>query len=252
MASRTLAQLEASIRFRYDLVGNARHPQADIFRLIYDAYRSLREKLTSDNVPVFLTTEEWPISAGFTAGHPGTILSHLANPPIQNGDDLLYFTTIAEVHVRLNGVWVPLQRIERNDALNYTNGVTVGPPRYWCAVGVSEEVFDTSDNSSQGIRVLIVPGLDRATTFRVIGLRAIIENATPTTSFFLDFGAYEYIEIFVGRVIAQRDDDVEAKAARDNDLVVTYKDLLKRMLSHSPSPVRRADTAGRLRGRCRR
>src|SRR5512137_181258 len=124
MSYRTLAELESDIRFRYDIEGfTTRHPQTNIIRLLNDAYRALRDRLTSDGSLLFVSsTEGVETVTGRTAGCPGTLLSVTVFPS---------FIVVFEVHCLIGSSWVPLAHRHLMDALTDTDNSTTGTPRGW-------------------------------------------------------------------------------------------------------------------------
>jgi hypothetical protein len=235
MAYRTLAELESDIRYRFDIEGfTARHPQANLFRLINDAVRTLRERLTSDGSRLFVTTTEAAqATTGRTAGYPGTILDGF----------LLYFTIVFEVHCLIGTSWIPLVHRHMMDALTDTDDSRTGIPQAWCLAGFTEVGHAGTGiiRPAQLEQILIFPPLDFPRTFRVIGLETWTELTASTDRIFSDFGVTEYVYASVGSAIAQRDDDVALFAARRQELEIVYQDLKNRSKQREPAPTRRVD-----------
>jgi hypothetical protein len=237
-----MAELEADIRYRYDLEGfTARHPQANIFRLINDAYRDLRDRLTSDGSLLFVTTAQAAESStGVTTGYPGTLL---ANPALGE------FTTVLEVHCQIGTSWVPLRHRHLMDALTDTDDSATGTPQCWSLVGLSTETGGvTGLLTGSEMRILITPPIDTAGRyFRVVGVRRWDDLTLANDRLMTDFGLGEYVVAKVGLVVGGRDDDVNIYAARRLEVETIYQDLKKRSKRRDPSPARRVDV--RSRGR---
>jgi hypothetical protein len=234
MTFRTLTQLEADIRYRYDLESfTARHPQANVFALINAAYRTLRDRLTSEGSTLFATFTEFAQSTtGRSVGFPGTLLA----PSIPRG-----FQTVLDVHVRLGNSWVPLRHAALADALTDTDDSVTGEPRAWCLAGLDTE---SGGSIAQGIQILITPPLDAARAFRVHGVLQW-PDITATESMFTDFGMAEYVVAAVGVVLCDRDDDVALYQARYAERETVYRDVKKRSCRRDPTPTRRVNVRGR-------
>jgi hypothetical protein len=226
MATRTLADLEADIRYRYDLAGfTARHPQADIFRLINDAYRTFRDRLTTDGCRLFTVASEATVTTiGRTAHYPGTILPAAS---------FASFATVDEVHCKYGSSWRPLRHIQFAAALNWTDLSQSAPPQAWCL-------------ATQSIDVLVVPSLDSARQFRIVGLPPWTTLTSGTDTIPIDLGAQEFIWAYVGAVVGARDDDVNAIGVRMQAVDLVYADLRRRFKAREPS-ARRVNVRGEVR-----
>ncbi len=239
MSYRTLAELEADIRYRYDIEGfTSRHPQVNIIRLINDAYRTLRDRLTSDGSMLFVTsTEATQSTIGRTIGYPGTILS----TTIQSFPS---FTIVHEVHCLVGSSWVPLAHRHLMDALTDTDNSTTGVPQGWTLVGLSGESGPDQMGAlatKQEQRILILPSLDTARTFRVLGVKSWEDITASTDHLYTDMGLWDYVMAEIGLVIAMRDDDVQLYKDRLLEKDQVYKDIKHRALMRAPAAARRVD-----------
>jgi hypothetical protein len=239
MSYRTLAEIESDIRFKYDIEGfTSRHPQTNLFRLINDAYRDLRDRLTSDGSLLFVSsTEATQTVTGRTTGYPGTILTAATFGS---------FEIVHEVHCKVGSSWIPLRHSHLMDALTDTDDSTVGVPQAWALVGLDGETGGVTV-TGQGQRILITPPLDAARSFRILGLKAWVDLDTVADRLFSDMGLLEYVVAHVGVVLAQRDDDVALYQARLLERDTVYKDLSKRAKRRDPAPARRVDVRRRHR-----
>lgn len=237
MSYRTLVDLDADIRYRYDLLGfESRHPQANVYALINDAYRTLRDRLTSDGSLVFISsTEGSQTTTGRTSGYPGTLLS---------SQIFGTFTIVHEVHVQVGVSWVPLAHRSLADALTHTDNSTTGCPNAWALAGVSAE---SGAYDRQGLQVLIIPSLDQVRTFRVLGLKSWTDLTSHTDRILTDMGFHEFIMAYVGLAIANRDDDVQLYEKRFIEVERVYQDLKLRAKRRDPAPTRRIDVRSRRR-----
>lgn len=234
--ARTLADLEADIRFLFDIEGfTARHSQAAIFRRINAAYRTLRDRLTSAGCPVYLTsTEVAQATAGRTVGHSGTVLSDAV---------MTTFAVVDSIAVRDGLSWVPLRPASASEAPLYGDGATTGIPEAWAVVGVSAE--SGTSTTGQHLAVLVWPPLDVARTFRVKGLQAWVDLTTATDAIPDTLGALDYCIAAVGVDLATRDDDVALHQARTAEREAVYRDVLRRAKQREPGTKRRVDVRGR-------
>lgn len=237
MSYRTLAEVEAEIRYRFDLEGfTSRHPQVNIFRLINDVYRDLRDRLTSEGSMLFVTsTEATQSTTGRTSGYPGTLLTAATFPSFQ---------IVHEVHCLLGSSWFPLAHRHLMDALTDSDNSTAGTPQGWCLVGLDAEAGASTGQQQQ---ILILPALDTSRTFRVLGLKSWTYLATSTDRIYTDMGLDGYIMAAVGVIMAQRDDDVALYQARVLERETIYKDVKKRANRRDPAPARRVDVRRRAR-----
>ena len=238
MSYRTLATIEADIRYRYDVEGfTARHPQANLFTLINDAYRTLRERLTSEGSSVFLSIQEATVTGiGRTSGYPGTLLQAHAFES---------FTLVNGVNVQEGSSWRPLNHISLSDALNRDDGSTTGIPDSWCLAGVSCEGTTGASPLTQGVRIVVCPSLDTYRNFQVFGLELWTDLTGATDRFATDIGFHEYIMAAVGVDLATRDDDAKLYGARIQERERVYQDIKKRSKNRDPAPTRRVDVRRR-------
>lgn len=240
MSYRTLAELEADIRYRYDVEGfTARHPQAQIFRLINDAYRSVRDRLTSDGSMLFVVpfeaeqTEIGRTSGLAGLGYPGTLLN-LTRVAVQ---------TVYDVHCKVGTNWRKLEHVSFADSLTEFDGEQIGEPRCWCVAGITQETG--SSKSDQAINVMVLPCLDTPRYFRILGVPLWTDTTTSTDRLMTDFGLHEYVMAAVGLDLVMRDDDVQLWDKRFAERERVYADLRKRTAHRDPSPMRRVDVRGR-------
>ena len=239
MPARTLAQLQDNLLYRYDLTGfTARHPQVSVFRLINDAYREYRERLTSDGVDILLqNVEALENTVGRTAAQQGTQLSGL---------DAFNFTAVREVVVYAYGNWVTLTEVAPSELVRLNPSCVSGTPQYWSAVHRSEEIGSIADEQ-QWVRVIVTPCLATPTTFRVTGLKNWAEMTSATDSIYVDFGAEDFIQAHIGLMIAERDDDVNLAPMRRDSLEATYRKWLRLLSARNPNAVQRAPARRRSR-----
>lgn len=237
MSYRTLAELEADLRFKYDLEGfTARHPQTNVFHLLNDAYRDIRDRLTSDGVHVFVTsTEATQSTTGRTVGYPGTLLTVAT---------FAGFQTVLDVHYLRGNSWIPLRHAALMDALTYSDNSVGGDPLSWSLAGVDAE---TGAGSGQSLQVLISPPLTAARTFRIVGVKSWTYLSTSTDRIYVDLGIDKYLLAAVGLVIATRDDDVALYGARAQEVEAAYSDVKKRSSRRAPVATRRIDVRRRRR-----
>lgn len=236
MSYRTMAELESDLRFKYDVEGfTSRHPQANLFRLINDAYRDLRDRLTSDGSLLFVTMQEAPsLTTGKTLGYPGTLLS---------GAMFDGFSIVLEVHAKIGSSWIPLRHSHLADALTDTDDSTTGQPMAWCLAGLSREASST--DGYQGQRILITPPINSVYYFRIVGVLSWVDLDTVGDRLMTDMGLHEFVLASVGVALAQRDDDVALYQARILERETIYQDLKKRSKRRDPAPARRVDVRRR-------
>lgn len=229
MTVRTLAQLEQNIRFRWDIKGfEARHPQADIFRLINDAYAALRERLTSDGIDIYCTSIEASAAVtGATTGYSGTIL-----PLSRFG----YFTMVLDVHAFVNNAWQKLPQKNMGDASNWQVGNAW--PYAWAECGNVDEL---GPHEGQSLRILITPALVSNVAFRVVGLRPWQPLSGVADVINLGYNEEEFIITSVGAVIATRDEDAASQAnARLALREAAYAEIARTLKSRTKQgPVKR-------------
>ena len=241
-----MTELESDIRTRYDIEGfTARHPQAQIFRWVNDAYRELRTRLTVDGSLLFVTLLEVAQTVtGRTAGYPGTLLTTTVG-------GFSSFQIVHEVHCLFGSSWVPLAERNLMDALTDTDNSSTGSPQGWCLVGLTGESGAAQLGAialGQETRILIIPTLDSARTFRVIGLKSWEDVTDGTDHLYTDFGLWEYAIRYNGVLLANRDDDVQLWQARKAELQECYQDILRRSKNRTPGRAVRVNTRTR-RGR---
>lgn len=234
MSYRTLAELESDIRYRYDIESMTdRHPQANIFRLINDAMRSLRDRLTSSGSTLFLTTTEASqTTTGATSGYPGTLLSSTFGS----------WAFVREVHVKIGTTYASLMHREFTDALTRFDGVSTGVPESWSMAGISNV---GSPLTGQTANILITPALDVARIFRIIGVASWLDLSTGTDRIATDLGFHEYIVAAVGCDLALRDDDAKLHPVRFAERERIYADIKSRSLRREPTGVQRVDVRRR-------
>jgi len=239
MPARTLAQLQDNLLYRYDLTGfTARHPQVSVFRLINDAYREYRERLTSDGVDVFVSSVELTDNTiGKSAAQHGTQLSGL---------DGFNFTVVREVVVKWGGIWMPLVEVAPAELVRLNPMCASGIPQYWSAVHRSEEIGSIADEL-QWVRIVVTPCTTAPTMFRVTGLRNWSEMTASNDAIYVDFGAEDYIQVHVGLAMAERDEDVNLTPMRREAVESTYRKWLKILSARNPNAVQR--TSARRRSR---
>lgn len=235
MSYRTLAEVETEIRFRFDLEGfTSRHPQTNVFRLINDVYRDLRDRLTSEGSTLFISsTEATQSTTGRTSGYPGTLLTAATFPS---------FSIVHEVHCLIGSSWVPLAHRSLADALTETDNSSTGVPMAWCLAGVNAE---SGSSTGQQLQLLITPALDVARTFRVLGLKSWTYLTQTTDRIYTDLGLDGYIMAAVGVILVARDDDVELYQARVAERELAYQEIKKRSKRRDPAPMRRVDVRSR-------
>jgi hypothetical protein len=238
MSYRTLADIEADIRFRFDVeTFTVRHPQATIFRLINDAYRSFRDRLTSGGSNQFLSSVEATQSTtGRTSGYPGTLITAAT---------LLVFSVIREVHWLLGTSWRKLEYVDLADALTNTDDSRTGMPMSWTTLGVTAET--SSSVTVQGQNIVIIPPLDAARTFRVIGLAAWTDLSTSTDRLLIDAGILEYLVAYVGCILCDRDKEPEVFANRMQQREVAFAGLRSTLNRRTPAAQRVNARVGRVR-----
>lgn len=239
MSYRTLAELESDIRYRYDIEGfTARHPQAQIFRLINDAYRALRDRLTSDGATLFLVSlEGTQTTVGKSANYPGTVL---ANSIFGNNN----LSVITEVHCKVGGYWRPLAHHSFADALTDSDAATTGVPQAWALAGVSLESA-SGTSTGQALNILITPALDQVREFRVVGTLSWSDLTSATDRMMTDLGLHEYIIASVGVDLIIRDDNAALWDRRFAERERVYADVRKRTKHRDPGPKRRIDVRWR-------
>lgn len=243
-----MTELESDIRTRYDIEGfTARHPQAQIFRWVNDAWRDLRDRLTSDGSDVFLSmmgeicTATGPSTVG-TGTFPGTILAGA-------GGFFTYTSIVKAVYMKAGSSWVPLRQISFEEALDWSDLSANSQPQAWCLAGV-DFAYDSSGSpaeTDQGMRIMVVPPNEVAREFRIHGLANVAADLGATARFMTDLGFHEYLIRYAGVLLSSRDDDVQLWQARKAELQECYQDILRRSKNRTPGRVSRVDT--RTRGR---
>ena len=232
-----MADLESDIRYRFDLEGfSARHPTDHIYRMINDAYRDLRDRLSSDGSQLFVSVVESGQLPGRTPGYPGTVI-----------DDgfLTVFTIVHEVHCLLGASWMPLRHVHLQDALTNSDNSQTGVPMSWALVGIDNETQLTTPVYGQTVNVLIIPPLDQTRSIRIIGVKGWNDLRAPTDKLMTDIGLQEYVLASVGVILAQRDDDAALYGARLQERERTYEDLKHRSKRRDPGQARRVDVRRR-------
>jgi len=236
-----MTELEADIRTRYDIEGfTARHPQAQIFRWINDAYRELRERITSDGSDIFMAmvgetcTATGPTTVG-TGTFPGTILSGA-------GAFFTYTSIVKAVYAKFGSSWVRLREVSFDDALNWSDLSANSTPQAWCLAGVDFTADTAAVESDQGVRIMVMPPNEVAREFRVHGLQNVAADLTGTARFMTDLGFHEYLIRQCGVLLANRDDDVALWQARKAELQECYQDILRRCKNRTPGRSARVDT----------
>jgi hypothetical protein len=237
-----MAELEGDIRSRYDLeTFTARHTQASIFRLINDAYRDVRDRLSSDGVTSLNSfATDTALLTGPTGTLPGTAV-------VSTAAYLEKFARVDEVHVKDGTSWRPLREISIQDALSYTDLTSNGTPQFWFNAGASIEFAGgvAPSFTEQHVQIVVVPPLDASRMFRVVGLKAWIDLTATTDRVMTDFGLHEYAIRWAGVQLATRDDDVNLWQARKAELGECYSDLLHRMLNRTNQSAVRANVRRR-------
>jgi hypothetical protein len=230
-----MTELEADVRFRYDLeTFTARHPQANVFRLLNDAMRDFRDRLTVDGSSLFLTSMIILSSAvGPSAYFPGTLIPFGSTK----------FTFVRDVHLLEGTSWLPLREISYDDALNWTDLSSNSQPRAWCLAGVDVESA-ASTTTGQSMQIMVVPPNNTTRSYRVVGL-ATVADLGANDRVMTDLGMHEYAIRWVGLQLATRDDDVALWQARSAELQQCYQDSLKRAKNRTPGHSRRTDTRTR-------
>jgi len=236
-----MTELEADIRTRYDIeTFTARHPQAQIFRWVNDAYRDLRDRLTADGSLLFLqVVEDTCTETGVSAiGVPGTVLDATLG-------SFEIWEYVKEVHAKIGSAWVPLEEISIMDALTRTDLSSNGVPRYWFLAGVNRTSEATGGaNASQAMRIAVSPPNDAARSFRIVGVQYVVD-LVATDKLFTDLGLQEYLIRWNGVLLANRDDDVQLWQARKAELQECYQDILRRSKNRTPGRSVRSDTRTR-------
>ena len=253
--TRTLAELETEIRWKYDIEGfTARHTQAAIFRQINAAYRALRTKLASAGYKGFnkaseaTRTEAGEIvsASGKNAPHNGTVF----RPTVQfTGSVYVGYKTIDSIAVKDGSRWVPLRLCNQTASEYDVDGLTTGTPHSWAPIGLSNEVAVAGLSNIPGIEVEVWPAAGEAYTYRVDGLPNWIDLTTGTDEIWDVIGALDHVVACVGVDLIGRDEDVTGAIvqARYAEREATYQACLKAAKAMMPNETRRANVRGRGR-----
>lgn len=236
MSYKTIAEIGTAVRYRYDIEGfTARHPTANLEALIAVAYRDVRDRMTCEGSRLFLSPQEASQTAtGVTSGYPGTVLSAFTD-----------VTHVDSVQVKEGSSWYPLVQRFLDDSAVSDDLSCTDIPRYWSTAGVTFETDATGTATGGGLRIVVWPALDKARTFRVVGVRTWADSVANTVRIITDFGIDQYLEAAVGLEIAMRDDDVQLYQARAQEKELRYRELLKRSRSRESGPVQRINVRAR-------
>lgn len=229
MSYRTLTELEADIRYQFDLEGfTPRHPQAQVFRLINESYRSMRKIVTEMGSSQYLVTVAGTVGPGSTSGYHGAIVAITGGASIDS---------VREVQAQgSSGEWCRLPELAiANETIDGERDTQTGAPEAWILRGWDAESV-TVTPTSQSRQVLVIPPPNAVYNLRLVVLK-VWADAIATDLILADSTNLEWVKWKVGVKIAERDDDAPALQRRREELSKLEAEMATRC-SREGSPVR--------------
>lgn len=211
--SRTLAQLVSDVALRCDVDGyTARHPTANIRRLVIESYQRLRDWMTSNGSQRFVVG---PITldatgAGIEQLGYAVKIPLVRTVPVQpSGIEVHYYERLSLVEAQIDGRWRELRPVSTPELRDYYQSYSTSSlPEAWAYEGASAEA-----TSSGAYCVIIAPAFDPTTLpVRIYGVTDTTLADSDSTSLTLDAPGFEWI-IW---------DSVIKISARDNDSQGTF------------------------------
>lgn len=247
--TRTLDEMVADVRYRADVQDNdARHPLANVRRLINESWQTLRELLSDQGYPHFLKAKSGTVTVGEivpdAVGNPSLTA---AFGTIDFPDDAI---RIYALHVQLNGRIVALEPVSFQGLQDYQctffdSGNRRGDPYGFFPYNVGTE----SSASVTAGKIAIVPAPDAAIGYTVWYLPIWVDLATGAHVFNSLAGFEQWVIWDCVIKISARDNDAKAMYAiaveerrSEFERILKAADRLQRA-----GPRRIEDTRGRRR-----
>lgn len=228
MSYRTLTELEADIRYQFDLEGfTARHPQAQVFRLVNESVRQMRKLVTEMGSSQYLATVAGTVGPGATSGYHGSIVAVAGGASIE---------MVRDVQAQgNNGEWYRLPELTiANETVDGESDAQTGIPEAWILRGWDVETSGSA--SAQSRQVMVIPPSNSTYNLRLVVLKTWTD-AISTDRIMADSMNLEWVKWHVGVKLAERDEDAAALQRRGAALVKIEEDMRTRCAKEG-SPVR--------------
>lgn len=200
--TRTLAELAADVRYLADIEGaTARHPDANIYRLINESWQSLRELCTANGHRLYLTSATGNLVAGATSGASFGTLDLPASCV------RVFALDVVDSSGRRHTL-DPIDFSQRNEFFDVSNLPSTGLPRAFHIYNVGTESTTTV---TQG-KLALLPAPDSTYAYTLWYLPAWTDLTNTSHVFNGVAGWEEWVLWDVVLKICARDNDMQATA----------------------------------------
>lgn len=207
--SRTLAQLVSDVTLRCDVDGyTARHPTANVRRLVIESYQRLRDWMTSNGSQRFVVG---PIQLNGSTGIEQ--LGYAVKIPLSNVAGSQSYERLSLVEAQIDGRWRELRPVSVPELRDYYQSYSTSSlPEAWAYQGNSAEA-----TTAGAYCIIIAPAFDPSTlAIRVYGVTDTTLADSDSTSLTLDAPGFEWIIWDAVIKISARDNDSQGTFAIAN------------------------------------
>lgn len=230
--TRTLGELAADVRYLADIEGaTARHPDANLYRLINESWQSLRELCTANGHRLYLTSTTGTLTAGATSG------ASFGSLPLPASCVRVFALDVVDSNGDRHSL-DPIDFSQRNEFQDIWNGPSTGLPRFFHIYNIGTEATTTV---TQGTLALL-PAPDAEYSYTLWYLPSWTDLTNTSHVFNGVAGWEEWVLWDVVLKICARDNDMQATAA----IATQERGKAEQQILAAANHVQRAGPANRV------